>query len=135
MRARMLHAARASVVVTVLVGILLMHSISVEHSAEGHPPNTIHTASDSPALFYPAAVDNPFSDEAECGSPCPVHSGMHSSLVVMTVVVALAGARMLLDQTAWARWPDRVQRQSIIWKGSTRPQTTLSLEQLSVLRV
>lgn len=131
----MINAARISVVVTVLVGILLMHSISVEHSAGGHPPNTTHTASDNAALFYPAASDNPSSDETDCGSPCPVHSGMHSSLVVMTVTVALAGARMLLGQTSWARGPDRMQRQSIIWKGPTRPQTTLSLEQLSVLRV
>ena len=130
----MLHAARMCVVVTVLVGILLMHSISVEHSADGHPPNTTHTVSDDAAVFNPAVSVNPFADDANCGSPCPVHAGMHSSLVVMTVTVALAGARMLLDQTSWAG-PDRMQGQSIIWKGPTRPQTTLSLEQLSVLRV
>lgn len=132
---------------TVLLGVLLMHSVPMVHPPTGH---TMASASTT-TVFHPEGGAGHHADvdeltaavatgsdvvlEMGCGDDCSPHIGMAMCMAVISVVAALLVTRQLLA----LRPADDGTRNHTHCRGkhSSRapPWTTPSLEKLSVLRI
>jgi hypothetical protein len=138
-------------VLTVLLGVLLMHSVPMVHPPGDHSVAGAHTSSALHPATFPGHHAHSAGAEIDgnavlvgarvvfemgCSDGCSTHSGMTLCMAMVTAAAALMMLRRLLLANrpgadlahALARWTGRHASRAPPW-------ATPSLEKLSVLRI